>query len=943
MRFCDAAKKDYKQLAFVFAAFLAMVLVSYFYVSIVMRKQMDIHGRSEIRSYQAAMRFLLLAHEDALQHAAAAVSAFIDRNSGPDELQRLLATWMNVFRRQEDIGDIFVSLYGYLDGNYVDGISWIPGKFYYPRTAPWLQGALKQSGVFHSKPYIDPRTGKAVSAISTVIFNKNGENRGVLALDYLLNPITEQVKTYKVSDTGYGILLDDSFNILTHPQEVNIGKRLDELPGYAKVYEALKNWNDDDVLTDPINDDVKSIGFFGRLKNGWYLGVIAPTQYYYSEVFGVMPVIGTLGFVFALALCIILIRLSVDKMRSEEESRSKTSFLARVSHEIRTPLNAILGLSEIQLQNPLPEKTHADLEKIYSSGSSLLGIINDILDISKVEAGSFEIIPADYDLASFIHDVVQPNLIRLGTKNIAFVLSVDEAAPARLRGDELRLKQILNNLLSNAFKYTEQGKISLAVTWERRDGDGVLTFTVSDTGMGIRQEDMEKLFTEYAQLDSYANRNIEGTGLGLAITKRLVKLMGGTIKATSKYRVGSIFSVGIPQKLTDNPAIIGAETAINLGNLRFMEDRIGRNRDFVRSYMPYGKVLVVDDVMTNLDVAKGLMAPYGLKVDCVPSGCEAIKKIRALKDDAPAGEKYDVIFMDHMMPEMDGIETTRVIRGGIGTKYAQTVPIIALTANAISGYEEMFLAAGFDAFISKPIDIARLDALLNKWVRDRQSGEILAQAEREKHSDTSEKDRPAPLFEQRVEGIDLREGIRRYGGEAAYLRILRSYAQHTPELLERLRRPSPDALRDYVIVVHGLKGASLGICANAVAKSSEELEKAAKDGNFDFVQWKNDTLLEMVESLLANLKKALSSAEESAAKDSPRRERRSSPDRTMLQKMHAVAKRSKTSEMEEILAELERYGYDSGGEIVEWIREQMDNLEYRIISARLEEEGYGSG
>jgi CheY-like chemotaxis protein len=291
-----------------------------------------------------------------------------------------------------------------------------------------------------------------------------------------------------------------------------------------------------------------------------------------------------------------------------------------------------------------------------------------------------------------------------------------------------------------------------------------------------------------------------------------------------------------------------------------------------------------------------------------------------------------------MMLEMDGIDATRIIRG-IGTEYAQTVPIIALTANAISGYKEMFLAAGFDYFISKPIDIARLNMLLDKWVRDKQSSETLDQAERERYSASPKREEPAALFGRCLEGVDLGEGIRRYGGEAVYFQVLRSYALHTPELLDRLRSLSPGTLRDYTVAVHGLKGASLGICANAVAKLSEELEKAAESGNFVVLLWKNGALVEMAESLLTELGKLLSDAEEFLMKTSPLRERRPSPDETALRKICAAAKRFKTSEIEEILTDMERYDYESGGKIVQWLREQADNLEYETISERLE--GFG--
>ncbi|MDR0651930.1 MAG: response regulator, partial [Synergistaceae bacterium] len=475
------------------------------------------------------------------------------------------------------------------------------------------------------------------------------------------------------------------------------------------------------------------------------------------------------------------------KTAAEAASQSKSAFLATISHEIRTPLNAILGLSEIRLQKTLPTDIREDIEKIYSSSSSLLGIINDILDISKIETGNFKITPADFDVATLVSDTVQLNIVRIGQKNISFELIIDETIPSRLRGDELRLKQVLNNLLSNAFKYTEEGKVTFQIVWRREDDSAALTFVVSDTGVGIKREDMGKLFTEYCQLNSRANRNIEGTGLGLVITKNLVDMMGGTITVESEYGVGSVFRVELVQGIASNLPM-GEQTANDLKRLRFMKNRADRHKILVRSYMPYGRVLIVDDVITNLDVAKGLMLPYGLSIDCATNGREAIEKIRR---SCETEEKYDLVFMDHMMPGMDGIETTKIIRNDIGAEYAKTVPIIALTANAISGNEEMFLANGFNSFISKPIDIMKLDSTLNKWIRDKQSGETLAGVERDIKSLPEGNGDPCPpaFGGFQVEGVDLSGGISRYEKETVYLQILRSFAANTPELLDKLRNP----------------------------------------------------------------------------------------------------------------------------------------------------------
>jgi CheY-like chemotaxis protein/nitrogen-specific signal transduction histidine kinase len=612
------------------------------------------------------------------------------------------------------------------------------------------------------------------------------------------------------------------------------------------------------------------------------------------------------------------------KEAAETASKAKSAFLATMSHEIRTPLNAIIGLSEIQLQKVLPEDTYLDLEKIYNSGSTLLGIINDILDISKIEAGTFELIPEEYDTPSLINDTVQLNIVRIGSKPITFKLNVDDTLPARLFGDELRVKQVLNNILSNAFKYTKAGTVTLQVRWEKQGGDAAVIFAVSDTGQGIRRDDIDKLFSEYSQLDTRANRKIEGTGLGLSITKRLVEMMNGTIGVESEYGSGSVFTVRIRQKII-NGKPIGKEVAENLMSFRLIETRRSRNKNLVRVRMPYGKVLVVDDVATNLDVARGLMLPYGLTIDCVLSGPEAIEKVR--KEDV----KYDVIFMDHMMPGMDGIEAARIIRSEIGTEYAKTVPIIALTANALAGNEEMFLSSGFDAFIAKPIDIMRLDVILNQWVRDRQSEETLWKAGQEANEAGTEA-ADGVLKTANLEGIDLNAGLKRYETEEIYLRILQSYLTHTPELLEKLRSLSRETLPQYAITVHGLKGASYGICAGEIGGEAEELEFAAKAGEYEQVISKNAAFIAKVETALEGIRKLLDSAAENS---SPKR-KAAAPDKILLEKLLDASRRFKPAIMENIMAELEGCEYESGGDLIPWLREQIDNLEYDAVREKLE-------
>jgi signal transduction histidine kinase/CheY-like chemotaxis protein len=413
-------------------------------------------------------------------------------------------------------------------------------------------------------------------------------------------------------------------------------------------------------------------------------------------------------------------RASAEAMKAyaeaESASEAKSRFIANMSHEIRTPMNVIVGLTDLMLEEDgVSGEAKETLKKINTAGITLMGLINDVLDISKIESGRQELNPVQYDVASFLNDIITLNMVRIGEKPIEFKLDINENLPKILFGDDLRVKQILNNLLSNAFKYTKEGSVTLGISTSGTVTsasaiDGVwISFSISDTGIGIRSEDKKKLFTDYYQVDTRANREIEGTGLGLSITKKFVEMMDGEITVESEYGRGSTFHVRIRQGfVTDTP--IGKETVENLCSFSYSDRKQAQGKS-LRPDLSYAKVMVVDDFPMNLDVAAGMLRKYKMQVDCVLSGHDAFDRIAA------GYPVYDAVFMDHMMPGMDGVEAAAKIRL-LSTEYAKKIPIIALTANAVAGSEQMFLDNGFNAYLSKPFNAMSLDSIVQRWVRD---------------------------------------------------------------------------------------------------------------------------------------------------------------------------------------------------------------------------------
>ncbi|MCQ2522499.1 MAG: ATP-binding protein [Lachnospiraceae bacterium] len=528
---------------------------------------------------------------------------------------------------------------------------------------------------------------------------------------------------------------------------------------------------------------------------------------------------------------------------AKDALEAKGNFLANMSHEIRTPMNAIYGMAELLETQNLGVKEKGYIAVIKRSSDNLLSIINEILDFSKVDSGKMTLTPDSYDFNTMIQDVVTIIRFRMREKNIELIQEIDKNIPKVLYGDSIRVRQILINLLNNAVKFTNRGSITLRINWVMNSNlDGSLYIDVEDTGIGISEENLAKLFTAFGQLNTKKNRNVEGTGLGLAIVKNLVDLMRGKIQVHSVLNAGSCFEVQIPQGITDhNPC------NYEPGNGTTLEESEQYNVSFCA---PGAKVLVVDDNKVNRVVAGELLALFRIEAHFAESGQEAIDKVdKQLVN-------YDIIFMDHMMPYMDGVEATKQIRKLAGD-YAKSVPIIALTANAIKGVEAQFLTAGMNDFLAKPIDVALLDEILVRWLPadKRYSPDLTMEEIAAKQANIDYSKMSPEEIIKHLDGLDTKEGIKNCAGSiSVYFDLLRAYATSNMVNLLQMHFEQED-MQNYALTAHSIKGASKNIGATEVAELAYMLERAGNRGDIEFIWDNHEAFYDAYRGMIMQLKK----------------------------------------------------------------------------------------
>ncbi len=515
--------------------------------------------------------------------------------------------------------------------------------------------------------------------------------------------------------------------------------------------------------------------------------------------------------------------LKRQKDIADNASEAKSRFLANMSHEIRTPINALLGMDEMILRESKEKPIRSYAADIMSAGKTLLSLIGDILDLSKVEEGKMEIIPVEYELASLINDL--SNLIagRAAKKDLEFKIDVNEHIPHILFGDEIRIRQCVLNLLTNAVKYTEKGSVTLKVSYKDKDRDHImLAFSVADTGIGMRKQDMEALFSPYKRLDERRNRTIEGTGLGMSITRQLLELMKSELHVESEYGKGSVFSFKIEQQVVSREEI---------GNYSVRFDELKGDEYSYKElfHAPNARILVVDDTEMNVTVMENLLKKTRIRIDTAMSGKEAIRLC--------ATNRYDVLFIDHMMPDMDGIETLGHLRR---EGENQSTPAVALTANAVSGARQMYLQAGFNDYISKPVDGKKLEKMLKDMISD----DLLEEPADDDGSSDSDVEIPQWLYS--LPDLDVQTGIENCGDVESFLSVLGVFHNTGVAKAAEIERLHDEGdIEDYTIKVHALKSSARIIGAAGLSKLAEELEKAGKLGDNDFIEKNTDRLLGM--------------------------------------------------------------------------------------------------
>ena len=726
---------------------------------------------------------------------------------------------------------------------------------------PWyIETENSVAGFSISSPYYDAQTGLYCITMSQIVFSDKNEFIGIFAIDFYIDSLIH-VLGASYSKNGYAFLVDKNGTIINHPNaDYQLSRtRMTEIFGteYSNSFtngevETFRDYTGDFVAC--LAKKNKTSNFTVVVANNWW------------NIYGNIVLLGVM-FVILLGICVVIVHALINRLLKWQESvngqlkaasdtamaasKAKSQFLAQMSHEIRTPINAVLGMNEMILRESKSEEILDYAGNIQSAGRTLLSLINLILDFSKIEDGKMEIVPVRYEIRSLINDLVNMTVERAKKKGLEFKTEIDSGLPKSLYGDDVRLRQVITNILTNAVKYTPEGSVTLKMKARELDSDTCeLEISVKDTGIGIRAEDMDKLFQSFQRLDDEKTRNIEGTGLGIAIVQKLLGMMNSRLEVASEYGKGSEFSFKLIQKIIDKTPI---------GDYAAQEVKLGDNVVEKRYLTAEGaKVLVVDDNDMNLKVISGLLKRNKIYPDVAESGKLGIELAKK--------NFYHIIFLDNMMPGLSGVETLKIMRRD--KILSEKTSVVMLTASAMAGMREIYLREGFDDYLSKPIEVSELESILERHLPpgivsfevegQEKTVETPAQVEKEEIVGEDEfRKGEKKKFAEICPDINLETGLKYCMDSKSFLiQMLTTYTD--AKRAEKIQEAYDSAdWKNYQILVHALKSTSLSIGAESLSEQAKTLELAAKENNFDKIHAGHGDLMASYQKVRAEISKWL--------------------------------------------------------------------------------------